>query len=158
IWELITVEQSRKSVEVSERFADGMATSKELERAFISADRIHDASGGGLGHLDALDAARLSAHPLVRGLADSTALAAAMALARANVGGDLWSKYNKEKAGQCPLLRDIFGNPFRSPTFEPAWRTPTALSVAQAMYDSRDFSAIPALGCLREAGCTDAGI
>src|SRR5207249_7647455 len=30
-----------------------------------------------------------------------------------------------EKAAQTPLLRDIFGNPFRPVVLNPTWRTPT---------------------------------
>jgi hypothetical protein len=49
---------------------------------------------------------------------------------------------------------DIFGNPFRSVPFSPAWRTDTALSLARTMYDSREFSAMPILGdALQDAGC-----
>jgi hypothetical protein len=52
------------------------------------------------------------------------------------------------------LIRDIFGTPFRPVPFEPAWRTDTVLSLAQQMYDSRDFSGMPILAdALQEAGC-----
>ncbi len=61
------------------------------------------------------------------------------------------------------LVRDVFGNPFRPTPFEPAWRTPAAVSLAQVAYDDRD----PASGhldparlavlsdALEEAGCAD---
>ena len=55
-----------------------------------------------------------------------------------------------------PILRDIFGNPFRPVSFAPAWRTDTAVSLARQMYESRDFSAMPILAdALQDAGCTD---
>ena len=55
---------------------------------------------------------------------------------------------------QADLLRDIFGNPFRPVTFDPAWRTSTALALAKQMYDSRDFGAMPILAdALQDAGC-----
>jgi hypothetical protein len=51
-------------------------------------------------------------------------------------------------------FRDIFGNPFRPVVFEPAWRTSTAVALAQQMYDSRDFGIMPILGdALQDAGC-----
>ena len=54
----------------------------------------------------------------------------------------------------CKIIRDIFGNPFRPVTFHTNWRTPTTQSLAQTMYDNRDFSAMPILGdALEEAGC-----
>jgi hypothetical protein len=55
---------------------------------------------------------------------------------------------------QAAYLRDIFGNPFRPITFSPEWRTPTAVALAQQMYESRDFSAMPILAdALQDAGC-----
>jgi hypothetical protein len=53
-----------------------------------------------------------------------------------------------------PLVRDIFGNPFRPVAFSPAWRTDTALTLAKQMYASRDFSSMPVLAdALQDAGC-----
>jgi hypothetical protein len=59
----------------------------------------------------------------------------------------------------CRLIRDIFGNPFRPVTFDPDWRTTTAIQLAQQMYDSRDFSAMPILAdAIQDAGCDHADI
>jgi hypothetical protein len=53
-----------------------------------------------------------------------------------------------------PLVRDIFGNPFRPVSFSPEWCTDTALTLARQMYDSRDFSVMPILAdALQDAGC-----
>jgi hypothetical protein len=50
-------------------------------------------------------------------------------------------------------------NPFRPIAFNPAWRTDTALSLANQMYDSRDFGAMPILAdALQDAGCEDGAI
>jgi len=60
---------------------------------------------------------------------------------------------------QCVLLRDIFGNPFRPVVFAPEWRTETVLALAQGMYDSRDFSAMPIRAdALQDAGCDNSDI
>jgi hypothetical protein len=57
---------------------------------------------------------------------------------------------------QATLARDIFGNPFRPVSFDPTWRTSTALAIAKGMYESRDFGAIPILAdALQEAGCAN---
>jgi hypothetical protein len=57
------------------------------------------------------------------------------------------------------LLREIFGNPFRPVTFDPTWRTSTAVAIARGMYESRDFSAMPILAdALEDAGCDNADI
>jgi hypothetical protein len=51
------------------------------------------------------------------------------------------------------------GNPFRPITFDPAWRTPAALSLARSMYEERRFEEMPLLGdALEEAGCRDEAI
>jgi hypothetical protein len=63
-------------------------------------------------------------------------------------------RFDREQLEQCNLLRDIFGNPFRPVTFDPAWRTDTAVSLAKGMYESRDFGAMPILAdALQDAGC-----
>ena len=53
-----------------------------------------------------------------------------------------------------PLLRDIFGNPFRPVTFADSWRSESAISLARTAYDTRDFTLLPILAdALEEAGC-----
>lgn len=48
---------------------------------------------------------------------------------------------------------------FRPVTFSPEWRTGTALTLAQQMYDAREFSAMPILAdALQDAGCDCAAI
>jgi hypothetical protein len=59
-----------------------------------------------------------------------------------------------ERKEQARLVREMFGNPFRSVAFSPDWRTDTALTLARQMYESRDFSAMPILAdALQDAGC-----
>jgi hypothetical protein len=61
-----------------------------------------------------------------------------------------------------PILRDIFGNPFRPITINPAWLSwneGTIPKIAQAIYDERAFDRMPILAdALEEAGCTNADI
>ena len=60
------------------------------------------------------------------------------------------------------MLRDIFVNPCRPATLNPAWLTwhdGLLVSMAQKMYESRDFSDMPVLAdALEEAGCTNPDI
>ncbi len=64
-----------------------------------------------------------------------------------------------ELAAQADLLRDIFGNPFRPAKFDKRWRTDTVVSLAEQMYDSREFSAMPILAdALQDAGCDNAEV
>jgi hypothetical protein len=64
----------------------------------------------------------------------------------------------KEHQEQTAILRDIFGNPFRS--VQPGhWITPAAVSVARDCYDRRDFTALPLLAdLLEEAGCPEQSV
>ncbi len=58
------------------------------------------------------------------------------------------------KPKMMSYLRDIFGNPFRLVTFDPAWRTSTAVGVAEAIYADRTFDNLPVLAdALQDAGC-----
>jgi hypothetical protein len=53
------------------------------------------------------------------------------------------------------MLHEHFGNPFRPVPFDPAWRTPSVLAVAQTIYDDRRFNDLSILAdALEEAGCT----
>jgi hypothetical protein len=68
-----------------------------------------------------------------------------------------------EKQIQADLLRDIFGNPFRSrPAINQswlAWGDGTVPKLARAIYDERRFEELPVLAdALEEAGCTDSDI
>jgi hypothetical protein len=60
---------------------------------------------------------------------------------------------------QADLLREIFGNPFRPTSIDPAWHTwngGTIPSLARAIYDEKAFDRLPILGdALEEAGCSD---
>ena len=65
----------------------------------------------------------------------------------------------KDEFDSVPLLRDIFGNPFRPVTFSPSWRTDTAIALAHQMYESREFGAMPILAdALQDAGCDNSDI
>src|SRR5262249_10641831 len=71
---------------------------------------------------------------------------------------DLRSR-EEEEAAQVRLFRDIFGNVFRPVSFDPSWRTETAVALALRMYQARDFAAMPILGdALEDASCTHAGV
>lgn len=58
-----------------------------------------------------------------------------------------------------PAYRDLAGIPFRPIIVKPSWRTSTAVGLARAMYESRDFTAMPILaGALEDAGCDSADV
>ena len=168
IWDLITHEVSRKAVQTAEAYADDRVSLKELNVTFRAADRVESNAVDilpGVEHAFAASAARLAAHPEIRGLADGTADAARMAAAFSKVkrkhekiGIDFGEHYLREEpneeSDQCVLLRDIFGNPFRPIILDPSWLTPTVKALAQSIYDDRDFDQMPILAdSLEKAGC-----
>jgi hypothetical protein len=78
-----------------------------------------------------------------------------------------WPEWSaKYWSADCPvplgLLRCIFGNPFRQVILDSAWLVwhgGLPMSMAQRMYDSRDFADMPILAdALEEAGCQDQDI
>jgi hypothetical protein len=131
-------------IEVAEQFADGLATDAELQAARIHIQSLQysvefSLPASCVTHEDSqftgYDAA-CHAHPDLRRPNRSEVLIA-------------------NSIAHAQLLRDIFGNPFRPVTFDPVWRTSTAVALAKQMYDTRDFGAMPILAdALQDAGCT----
>jgi hypothetical protein len=76
------------------------------------------------------------------------------------LGGD--AAWQAEGRRLAAILREVVGNPFRPVTLDPAWMTwhgGLLVSMAQGMYDSRDFSDMPVLAdALEEAGCRDQNV
>jgi hypothetical protein len=147
-WSLLTP-IAQQSLQVVERYADGLAAEGELTKA----------QGRALeGQMSAEDEAVYFA-------AEADAWMGAREAVVAAAGKELifgWpgrNEYNAE-AQETELgiasdtVRDIFGNPFRPVAFSPEWRTNTAVALARQMYESRDFSAMPILAdALQDAGC-----
>jgi hypothetical protein len=67
-----------------------------------------------------------------------------------------------EQKEQVKLLHDVLGNPFRPASLHRSWlnwNSRLLVSMAQTMYDSRDFIDMPIMAdALEEAGCTDTDI
>ena len=64
-----------------------------------------------------------------------------------------------EETVQSSLLRDVFGNPFQPVTLKREWLTSTVVTLAQEVYESRDFSAMPILAdAFEDAGCDNASV
>ncbi|MBY0460951.1 MAG: hypothetical protein K2V38_26830 [Gemmataceae bacterium] len=71
-----------------------------------------------------------------------------------------FARWKEERSRQCVLLRDVVGNPFRAvPAIDPSWLTSIVADLARAIYESRDFSAMPVLAdALQDAGCDNTDI
>jgi len=133
----------RQALDVAERFADGNATTSELQsiRQTIQMDRAlaqFSLAACCVTHDDVIfagyDAAE-HAYVQAHGRSDPDAVVA-------------------NSIANAQFFRDVFGNPFRPVAFSPDWRTSTAVAIARGMYDSRDFSTMPILAdALQDAGC-----
>jgi hypothetical protein len=151
----------RTVLEVGERYADENATSEELaEASEVAYCRRTDLSAGGVSEAIAIAAAFAVVDPAQRdpNLGVMTTVDAVQ-----NTSNDLikiadFSESGEvERAAQCQLLRDVFGNPFRPVALDPSWRTLSVLNLAGAIYEHRAFDCLPLLaGALEEVGCRDA--
>jgi hypothetical protein len=140
IWHVLAHPQSRRAVEVSEEFADDLASWDDLLWAGQAAQRV---------------AAEMERHSQRGWNAAQTAAAAAgdaLAAAERAVGS----------AGDLDMLRDVFGNPFRPVVFEEGWlrwKNGCVVEMARAIYEERQFRDLPFLAdALMDAGCTDPAI
>ncbi len=140
LWPLLTDERSRAAVEVSERYADGLASFEELYKAVIPAANASDAAAQ--AQRRGWNVAQTAAE------AASTAQAGAERAARAACDGD--------------LMREIFGNPFSPVTLDRSWLVESGGNVsalAIAFYEGRAPDTLPVLAdALEEAGCTSVAI
>lgn len=184
IWQYLKDKRSRRLVEVAESLADGAATVKQLRAAFNQAAKAQEAI-----HYEGGDAVDQSAAEAVLGLREELLIAQVFEGIEEAVGearaGEAWDRIYRtpgkdyrtqeaehneecdagaeaEKAVQAALLRCIFGNPFQFASIDPAWlrwHDGLLLSMAQQMYDSRDFTDMSVLAdALEEAGCQDQDI
>ncbi len=141
-------------MEVAERFADGTATAEEMlaahDAAYVAVDDCLNIS---VFSEDQANAAYLAAAAMVDERLERYDPFPGYAALHA-VGYAIDGLLADCEPQQAALLRDIFGNPFRSVTLDPAWRTSTVVALAKEMYESRDFSAMPILAdALQDAGC-----
>ena len=160
----ISESASQKAIETAEAYADGLSDRVALAVAHSATRdfcRRVNASANYAGYCAACAATEVSGLDFKQGFdrclycADCASLASA-ALLRNPKGLIDETIRADEKAHQSHLFRDIFGNPFRPVSFNPAWRTDTAVSLARQMYESREFGAMPILAdALQDAGCED---
>jgi hypothetical protein len=180
IWDFMPDRRSREAVEVSEQYADGLANKEELLTAFQAALEVirslppepqlplamtlaPGADFQEAPRLAAYAASALAAPPAIDALvpvAVTWVMRTAMAMA-AN-GEENWAATAVGAASRVRLLRDIFGNPFRTIAIEPAWlawQDGTVPKIAQAVYDAYHFEELPILAdALEEAGCENSEI
>jgi hypothetical protein len=166
--------ESRRAVEVAERYADGLPDADEVEAAYPDACRAasrrmeacQSAAEGDSARAWSVwrlaYAAQLTCAP--HGLSEL----AGQLLKRAIRLGTEYEE--QERKAQCTRIRDIFGNPFRPRPVIPSawlsWNGGLIPKLAQTIYDERelpagtlDSSRLAILAdALEEAGCVNADI
>jgi hypothetical protein len=142
LWDHLPDERSRRAVETSERYADGLASKKELSEV-----RAEAAAAAEIATSNAAKAALYTTtRPASHGVLEVAWYAHCVVLGR-------------EQRAQAALVRDVFGNPFRPPSILDSswlsWQGGAVLRIAQGVYNDR-LDDLPILGdALVEAGCTD---
>jgi hypothetical protein len=163
-------ETVRTAIEVTEQWVDGTASQEELEAAWTAVQAvIYQPWIAGLEEHRALTIGEPK-RTWLRRIAKwaSNAVRPGAAFMAAEAPNDSWMLERGVveegwKSTLTCLLRDVFGPlPFRPVTIDPAWLTwhdGLLVSIAQRMYDARDFSDMPVLAdALEEAGCTNPDI
>jgi hypothetical protein len=151
-WHPVTDWRCRRALELAERVADGKASLDELAEAREAIKTGRKVSRAVLvkhavDHYPAIGACNT--------------LCTAWRLARADLPECAGSVRTAKVAlkTEADLVRDIFGNPFRTVSILPAivrWNDSTVVKLAQAIYEERRFGDLPILAdALEEAGCTD---
>ena len=162
IWNLLG-EDGRHAVEVSERYADGLAGADDLQAASARAQAAA-VSGGPTPNIPALAArAALAAAQGDARKATRWVRRAARAAARELLRGQRRQAAQlirrADRYAQCGLLRDLFGNPFRAADLTPACRHPNVVAEAEFIYRTDQFHKLPGLGYLLErTGCPEGAI
>jgi hypothetical protein len=173
IWEHFNA-NGRFAVEVAERYADGLASKKELQNASAIASIVREPPLGCGGreaapsytaHKRAWFAAEGSSRTSRVVFSEAWEVAVRKAdrtndrLDREAVLVTANNETNAISSDQVHLLRDIFGNPFQPVALDPAWLTPTVTTLANGIYTDRSFDRMPILAdALEEAGCDNADV
>jgi len=164
VWQYLTDERSQNAVRVAEKYADGEASTSDLDAAYLAAEKAADAVENarravGTGKADAVWAARAAsarwctvagwASEAVRWTVtvtvatemweEGTLIASEGTLLHDIIGGPFLPTVLDSVV--CDLIREIVGNPFRPAALDPAWRTPTVTALATAAYEDRHLPA-----------------
>lgn len=154
LWHLLADERSRKAIEVAERFADGQATLRERAKADEANAWVWTENE---------DSPRQYRLATAVGDCVSAGLRTRQALLYEIDQMSWFLSEDLPLPAQAILLRDVFGpSLFRPITLDSSWlewHDGLLVSMAQRMYDSRDFRDMPVLAdALEEAGCDNADI
>jgi hypothetical protein len=144
IWDQMSDIRSQGAVDVAERYADGAASSHELEAAHEAAFTVYQ---------NAFTVRESAAMAAVSAADNSATYAARMAFVYARHAGG---------RQQGDLLRHLVGNPFHSVAIDPdwlRWNGGIIAALAASIYEARLSQEMLLLGdALEDAGCTDPSV
>jgi hypothetical protein len=166
IWTWLPAEPWYRLVEVAERYADCAADDRErlAARREIATQPYDTATVmGSVFHQYAARLVVRSLNKKVELWCDNGIGSVELPCWYASEHLDDWTRMQKwpelkepENRWHACVIRDIFGNPFRSVSVDPAWLTSDAMALAQGIYDERAFDRMPILAdALQDAGCTN---
>jgi hypothetical protein len=154
---LVPDDRYRQAVDKAEGYADGLVTQKDMRTERTAMKKLWNKRNFSEAGNHAATAAlcTLSKEAVMAVHALEPAASAQASVTRRN-----WdAAHDKESRAQIELIRDIFGNPFRPVTVNPAWRTSNVTALAQSVYDERAFDRLPILAdALEDAGCDNQDI
>jgi hypothetical protein len=175
IWHLLG-EESRAAVKLAEEYADELIDPEELDSARVAA---MNAAGFGpwewvarLGSV-ADQVASLAFDVVTEAALDAWEESLAeqqMTEEEARLSAPYESYYPPPVEAalaeygtyMCAVIRDIFGNPFRPVTIDPAilrWNDGCVVKITEAIYAERRFTDLPILAdALEDAGCANADL
>ena len=152
IWHLLSNEIGRSAVQAAGLHADGLISNEELNGARARAEvarvnpPVPDSAAFCTTWVDNWPSFPMGR--IVLGVDDAPLFAARFS-----------DNYGAERIWQATIVRDLFGNPFRPVTLAASCLTTTVKSLAQAIYEERNFTDMPVLAdALEDAGCTNAEI
>jgi hypothetical protein len=158
VWDDEWPRRCRQVVETAERFADGLASPQDLNRARSLA------SGSAQSAMTRVARSRRPVKVIEHVRVARLSFAADAALPDHHIDYSMTVSEPRRVFSQDPdvraigpsLIRCVFGNPFRPVTFDPRWRTADAVGLAEGIYHDRAFSRLPLLAdALMDAGCDD---
>lgn len=155
-------ERSRHALEVSERYADGLASDAALNDARSQANAAYQTL---LPDETERRSELLAALSVVCAAGDEWAMRMEVDMidivlfAPRPPQESIPPEARAASITDAELARDVFGNPFRPVAFDPNWRTETVVSLASAIYADRAFDRMPILAdALEEVGCDNTDI
>jgi hypothetical protein len=145
-WHLLA-DGSRRAIEVTERYADGHATSDDLWDAYHTTECAVEL----FGHMN---------RPVHRLTFPDDQFDVFEVVDHAAEAVEGESRMAAEWVAQAKIVREVCGNPFRTSARLPpsvlAWNDATIPRIAEGIYAERAFERVPILhDALLDAGCND---